>query len=98
MDVLFQNDETLNILKGEVAPLVLRLVGVTAETYSLTIGGNDRNDLSAGVKGNATYLIRIDMGAVITENRIRRLFEVCTDSQLVGHCSGRNKQRSLLPK
>jgi hypothetical protein len=98
MDILFQNDKILNVLNGEEAPLGLRLVRVTAETYSLTIGGNDRNDLSTGVKGNATCLARIDMGAMITENRIRRLFEVRPYSQLIGHCSRRNKQRSLLPK
>jgi hypothetical protein len=98
MDVLFQDDEILNVLKGEVMPLVLKLVGVMAEMYALTIGRNYRNDLSAGVKGNATCLVRIDMGAMVTENRIRRLLEVCPYAQLIRHCTGGNKQRGFLPK
>jgi hypothetical protein len=87
MDVLIQGDEILNVLKGEVMPLVLRLVGVMAEMYSLTIGRNYRNNLSAGVKGNATCLVRIDMGAMVTENRIRRLLEVRPYGQLIRHCT-----------
>src|ERR1019366_1309924 len=64
----------------------------------LTIGRDNWDDLSTGVKSEPACLAYIDMGAVITDDGIRRLLEICTYGQLVGHCTRSNKQGGFLPK
>src|SRR5258708_7761712 len=65
---------------------------------SLTIGWNNWNDLSTGVQSKSTCFAFVDMGAVITDDGIRWLLEVCTYGQLIGHCTRGEKQGGFLPK
>jgi hypothetical protein len=64
----------------------------------LTIGRYNWDDLSAGVETEPAGFAYIEMCAVITDDGIRRLLEMCTYGQLVGHCTRSNEQGGFLPK
>ena len=52
--------------------------GLVGKKRSLTIRRDNWDDLSTGVKGEPARLVCVDMGTVITDNGIWRLFEMCT--------------------
>jgi hypothetical protein len=65
---------------------------------SLTIGWDNWYGLSTGMKSEPACFAFVDMGAMIADDGIRRLLEMCTCGQLIGHCTRGNEQGGLLPK
>jgi hypothetical protein len=98
MYVLVQDDEFLNVFKGQVASFARLELGMVARKRSLTIGRDNWYGLSTGVIPEPAGLVCIHMGAVITDDGIWRLLEMCTNGQLVGHCTRRDKQGGFLPE
>src|SRR6267154_3277977 len=64
----------------------------------LTIGWDNWYDLSTGMKCEPACLAQVDMGAMVADDGIRRLLEMCTYGQLIGHCTRGNEQCGFLPK
>lgn len=101
MNVLVQNDEVGNVIKGQMPSFVPGQVSwhlvQQLNRWSPAVGRNDRDDLSTGVISEPACFAQVDMGAMITENGIGRLFEVRAYGQLVGHCTRRDEQGGSLP-
>ena len=78
MNVLVQYDGVLNIFKSQVVPFVPRSgeVRLTVKEQRHTVGRDNRDDLSTGVMSKSASLAHVDVGTMITEYGIRRLFEV----------------------
>jgi len=65
---------------------------------SLAIRWDNWYDLSTDMKSEPACLGLVDMGAMITDDGIRRLLEMCTYGQLIGQGTRGNEQGGFLPK